>query len=108
MANPFADPEMNARLLDLLDHRLDEAKHFVTLAWGTPLESGARHYLDAISTLIDRARAVSPRQQTPTVAGTRNADLLSGDALDRSSQRRTSRTVDRNAQVDTVSRYPKR
>lgn len=77
MPNTFDDPEMRARLIDLLDHRLTEANQLVSLVWNTDLQDAAKQYLDGISVLLDAARGVLPRSETPTVTGMLNANVIS-------------------------------
>lgn len=85
MANPFDEPEMRARLVDLLDARVSEANSLLGLVYGSPMHAGALTYLDALSAFRDLVHAGPAHPERPAVAGVLNADLISSTAEDRTS-----------------------
>lgn len=97
MAHPLQDPEYYVRMMDLFEHRLDEAKHMVALMWGTSMETESKNYLDSLTRLYEAAVAFRHAPNDNGVAS------RSGAATNRSSEGGSTVPVDGDAQVDTVT-----
>lgn len=97
MPHLLQDPDTHAMMIDLLEHRLEEAQHVVTTMWNTPMREAAQRYEASLQELYARAKAF------PVQQGSHRRARLLREALDRRLEGGSASSLDGYGKIDAVA-----